>query len=352
MKPETSVAGSGAPTPACKDRPPVNKRPYHDQEGQLLPLLITPGENGPDLAEWMQGAGDEFRNDLTRFGGVLFRGFNIRSVEDFNRFMKCFNTEPLPYMFRSSPREEADKSIKNIYLSTSYPNKRSIKLHNESSYSRVWAGKIVFCCIRTAEEGGETPIADGRKVLNDISPALIAKFRAKGVMYRRNLIPDLGMPWQEVFQTNDLSEAEAFCKRNNITFKFIEKDYIVIEWVKPAIYPHPVSGEETWFNHVMFFNKFSRYDELGLPPDYVLPDKFLASHTLFGDGSEISFEEYNDIVKAYRKNIIAIPYQQGDIIFLDNMLSAHGRNPFKGDRLIVTALIEANYDVDYKPEAF
>jgi len=326
------------------DDPFVSKTPLREKPDQLLPLLITPNRGGIDLPAWINENREQFEMDLLKYGGILFRGFDISTVEDFNRFMKCFNTEPLPYMFRSSPREEVNKNIKNIFLSTSYPSKRSIKMHNESSYSRVWGRKIIFCCITPAAEGGETPIADGRRILKDISAELVGKFREKGVRYRRNLIPDLGMPWQEVFQTDDLAEAEAFCIKNNIIFKFIEKDYIVIEWVKPAVYKHPVSKEETWFNHVMFFNRFARYEELGLAPDYPLPDKFLTSETFFGDGTEITYEEYNIIKQAYEKNMIAFPYRKGDIIFLDNMLSSHGRNPFKGDRLIVTAIIEATYD--------
>ena len=128
-----------------------------------LPLLITPSPEVADPVEWMTVHRKEFETELTRYGGILFRGFEIRTAADFNRFTKCFDTAPLPYMFRSSPRQELDKSLKNIYQSTSYPNDRSINMHNESSYSRVWGRKIVFCCLLPALEGGETPIADSER---------------------------------------------------------------------------------------------------------------------------------------------------------------------------------------------
>jgi alpha-ketoglutarate-dependent taurine dioxygenase len=324
----------------------VIKKPFHDTTDQVLPLLITAADERVNLNEWMQANKDEFEQDLTRYGGVLFRGFPVKTAGEFSAFMKCFNTEPLPYMFRSSPREELDKSIKNVYLSTSYPNDRSINMHNESSYSRVWGKKIVFCCLKPAVTGGETPIADSRRVLRDINPQLVEKFRVKGVKYRRNLQPDVGMPWQEVFQTTDKAIVREICKKNNIDFKFIGKDQLVIEWNKPAVYEHPISHEPTWFNHVLFFNKFSRYEELELAYDDYLPEEYLTSQTLFGDGSEITIEEYLDIKQAYDKNKIVIPYRQGDILFLDNMLSAHGRNPFTGERTIATAIIEAAYDTN------
>jgi alpha-ketoglutarate-dependent taurine dioxygenase len=324
----------------------VTKESFDKNGGQVLPLLIQPTGEDIDLTAWVKNNKEQFEDDLTKHGGILFRGFGIDTVESFSNFMNCFNTDPLPYMFRSSPRSELNEKIKHIYTSTIYPNERTINMHNESSYSRVWGRKIVFCCLVPAQEGGETPIADSRRVLNSISPELVAKFKAKGVTYRRNLFPDLGMPWQEVFQTNDIEVAKETCRKNNIKYEFAGEDQMIIEWTKPAVYNHPVSGEETWFNHVYFFNKYSRYEELGMEHDDYLPSEYLTSDTFFGDGSEISFSEYQEIGNAYKKNLVIFPYQKGDVLFLDNMLAAHGRNPYKGDRTIATAIIEAAYDTD------
>src|SRR4051812_16195549 len=111
----------------------IVKAPFQVKGDQLLPLLIQPAHAGVSLTDWLNANRSSFEEDLTRYGGILFRGFPIKTVNDFNEFMKCFNTEPLPYMFRSSPRQELDRNIKNIYRSTSYPNDRSINMHNESS---------------------------------------------------------------------------------------------------------------------------------------------------------------------------------------------------------------------------
>ncbi|WP_432328215.1 TauD/TfdA family dioxygenase [Mucilaginibacter sp. P25] len=69
--------------------------------------------------------------------------------------------------------------------------------------------------------------------------------------------------------------------------------------------------------------------------------------SFFGDGSEINEDEYLEIKKAYAENVTTFPYQQGDIIFVDNMLVAHGRNPYKGDRVIATAIIDPVHDSGY-----
>jgi alpha-ketoglutarate-dependent taurine dioxygenase len=315
------------------------------QDG-TFPLLIRPASAATDLGSWMRDNKQEFEKDLVKHGGILFRGFHIETPADFHALMQCFDTAPLPYMFRSSPREELDKSLKNIYLSTTYPRNRIIRMHNESSYSRVWGKKIVFCCIKCAEQGGETPIADSRRVLRDINPELVNKFRSKGVKYRRNLLTEIGMPWQEVFQTTDINEVKAICERNRIDYRWISEENLIIEWVKPAIYRHPVSKEEVWFNHSYFFNKFSQYEDLGLDPAERIPNEYLVSDTFFGDGTGIDYQEYLEIKNAFQKNMVTFPYKNGDVLFLDNMLASHGRTTYKGDRIIATAIIEAASDED------
>jgi hypothetical protein len=325
---------------------PVQKQALFAQAGNRLPLVISPAGAPVALVDWITHNSGDFEKDLYQYGGILLRGFKMDTVEDFNAFVQCFNAAPLPYMFRSSPREELKKEIRNIYRSTTYPSDRSINLHNESSYSRVWGMKIIFCCLQPALEGGATPIADSRQVLQYISPELVNKFRSKGIKYRRNLLAGLGMPWQEVFQTEDRQEVERICRKNNIDFNFTD-DGLIIEWVKPAVYNHPVSGDATWFNHVLFFHKYARYEELEVAPDVLLPREYLSSETFFGDGSEITYEEYLNIKRAFEQSTISFPYQQGDILFLDNMLVAHGREPYKGDRVIATAILEPACDSDY-----
>ncbi|MGF6848988.1 alpha-ketoglutarate-dependent taurine dioxygenase [Chitinophaga sp. W3I9] len=339
-------------SPATGTVIPEIKKSLLNGGDQLMPLVITSLSANGNLSSWMKANKASFEADLIHHGGVLFRGFHISGPADFKEFMNCFNTDPLPYLFRSSPRKELSSSTKNIYLSTTYPQERSINMHNESSYSRVWGKKIVFCCLKVAERGGETPLADSRLVLKSIHPDVVAKFRQTGVKYRRNLLEGMGMAWQEVFQTNDKEVALNICRRNDITCTFKDQNDAVIEWVKPAVYRHPVSGEEMWFNHVFFFNKYSRYEELGLGVDDFLPDDYLSSDTFFGDGSIISYSQYCNIRDAYEKNKVVFPYQQGDVIFLDNMLTSHGRNPYVGERVIATAIIEAIYDEGYSAASF
>lgn len=315
--------------------PSVSRRLLSDKNS--LPLLISSTTSGQDLSEWLTLHQEQVQHDLSCHGGILFRNFSVENTEDFNKLSGCFKTDPIPYMFRSSPRHHLSN---NVYVSTTYPENRSINLHSESSYSFAWGLKIMFGCLTPPAEGGETPIADTRSVLAHISQDTVKKFEEHGVLYHRYLSPEIGLSWQEVFQTENTEMVKETCRTNNIHCEFLNNDELIIRWKRKAVWTHPVTYEKVWFNHVYFFNKYSLCAEMGLDPTDNLPDEIFPSNTYFGNGTEIPYDVYLEIKTAYDSNQVSFRWEKGDVLLLDNMLTAHGRSPYKGERLIVVSILD------------
>lgn len=300
--------------------------------GQQLPLVVKPAIAGLRLTQWVKDNTDTINREVAKHGAVLFRGFHIDTVDKFQDFINAFGAAPLQYKQRSSPRYEV---AENIYHSTTYPADQIINMHSENSYALTWAMRIVFCCIVPAIEEGETPIADNRQVVKYLSPATRQKFLDKGVKYVRNMSKGIGLSWQEVFQTTDRSVVEEECRKGGMEFAWKDDDQLTLSWYNKAIYNHPDTHEEIWFNHAFFFNKYALGEEMysSFGSDDQLP-----FHTYYGDGAEISKEEIEEIRAAYAKASIKFPWEKGDVLFVDNMMVAHGRSAYKGERKIVVSM--------------
>ncbi|NOQ72036.1 MAG: TauD/TfdA family dioxygenase [Crocinitomix sp.] len=297
-----------------------------------FPFVIKGNTKGLILSHWIEENKTMFEDKITKHGGILFRNFDINTVEKFQELMKTFVEKPLEYNQRSSPRYAVGN---NVYVTTTYPADRSINMHSESSYSPSHPGHIVFCCIIPAATQGETPIADNKKVLNLLSAETRNKFLEKGVRYVRRINDKIGLSWQEVFQTKERSVVEADCVKGGMSFEWKTEEELILTWNKKAIWNHPKTNEEIWFNHAFFFNKYTQDEDV---LNSMESEEELPFNTYYGDGEQISKEEIAELRAAYKKATLKFLWESGDILFLDNMRISHGRSPYTGDRKVIVSL--------------
>ncbi len=305
--------------------------------GSSLPLVIQPILDGVNLVTWAVSNRDLITNHLFQHGGILFRNFQVKNYLEFEQFIKTVTGELLEYRDRSSPRSPIQG---NIYTSTDYPANSSIFLHSELSYAKTWPLKIFFFCIQPAQQGGETPIADTRKLLQRIDGKICDRFTQKGVMYVRNFGDGFGLPWQTVFQTTNPAEVEAFCRSNGIEFEWKEGNRLRTRQVRQTVATHPQTNELVWFNHAAFFHVSTLEPSIREPLLAEFPEADLPHNTYYGDGSAIEPAVLDEIRAAYQQEMVIFPWQAGDILMLDNMLTAHGRMPFMGGRKVVVGMAE------------
>jgi alpha-ketoglutarate-dependent taurine dioxygenase len=300
-------------------------------------IAIINSQNNENPVEWYSENIDYCKELILKSGGILFRNFDISSASEFNNFANNFSSILLEYKFRSSPRTRVGGKI---YTSTEYPADRVIPLHNENSYTNNWPSYILFyCSIAATISGGETPIADSRRVYQQLNQSIIDKFEKHGVMYTRNYLPGIDLSWQEVFQTDDKLEVECFCKENDINFEWNVNgaELFTTQNVQASV-THPITKEKVWFNQAQLFHASA------LPKEQqkLIQEEFglqnLPRNCFYGDGSEIKVEDLEEIKACYFNNRYVFNWQEGDILLLDNLLMAHGRNPYEGDRKILVAM--------------
>jgi alpha-ketoglutarate-dependent taurine dioxygenase len=307
------------------------------ERSDALPVVVRAKGRGADLIAWAQAHRGAIDEALLDKGALLFRGFRINGVVHFERFITdIFATDPIGYRNRSTPRSTVRG---NIYTSTEYPADQHIPLHNENAYTSSWARKILFHCVKPSDSGGETPIADSRRVYARIPEATRARFEAHGVLYVRNY-DALDLPWQQVFQTEDPAEVEAQCAELGIEFEWLGEGRLRTREVAQASIDHPQTGERVWFNQAHLFHVSSLEARTREALLASVGEAFLPRHAYFGDGSPIGAEDLAAVRAAYDAETVAFPWQAGDILLLDNMLAAHGRRPFEGSRKVVVGMVE------------
>lgn len=309
----------------------------------VLPFVIEASAAAAgDPEGWASDNVATVRDRLTRHGAVLLRGFQIDSPQRFEAVYQALLGPPLPYIERSSPRTVVKG---NVFTSTEYPAGRPIFLHNEQSYNLTFPRFIGFYCQTPAETGGETPLANTRGVWSRIAPAIRDSLVERGYLYRRVFGAGMGYAWRDAYQVETPEDLEAYCQAQAISLTWLDsaRKAAATRQRRSVAARHPESGELTWFNHLTFFHPTSLEPDLREMIAEVCGEDELPHATYFGDGAAIDDAIMDELRAAYRAEETTFPWQAYDLLLLDNLLTAHGRRPFRGSRRVLVAMSQGEH---------
>src|SRR5690606_12407109 len=105
-----------------------------------------------------------------------------------------------------------------------------------------------FYCVTCAKTGGETPIADSRRIYRQMSESIRERFASRGLMYVRNYGGGLDVEWQKVFNSDDRSVVERYCRAHAIGFEWKDDGELRTRQRCQAVARHPKTQEMVWFN--------------------------------------------------------------------------------------------------------
>ena len=302
--------------------------------GGQTPLVFTPLVEGVDLADWARTTALSIEAKLLEHGALLFRGFPVEKPQAFERFARAVCRE----LYSENGEHPRETVSGQVYTPVFYPPDQHLLWHNENSFNETWPTKILFGCMKPAARGGETPIVDSRKVYELIDPKIRERFEKHGVMYSRNYSKGIGLDWQTVFQTKNKADVELYCRANGFAFEWKADGGFRTRCVRIATLRHPQTDELSWFNQAQHWHISCLNAEVRHSVETMFKEEDWPRNCYYGDGSPIEDSVMNEILEVYRSLEVCFPWHAGDVILLDNILTAHARNSFEGERRMLVAM--------------
>ncbi|WP_082102400.1 TauD/TfdA family dioxygenase [Robbsia andropogonis] len=331
----------------------------HLAECGTLPLCVSPRD--PVLASsstafvaWYGERLDIIGALLDEYGAILWRGFAVPDTASFGTLGALYPPHSHGYTAGAAPRKAiADQ----VYESTRMPPPFKIGLHQEMAYMATYPRLLAFYCSVPAEAGGETPICDMRRVTARLPAAVRERFSARGVMYLRNFAPpqrrddtnqnplfaEYHRPWDEAFDTTERTEVERLCAERKLGCTWLDDGSITVSHVGPAMVAHPRTADIVWFNQAsaQHPNPRSMGDLSYRQLQRVFGTRAAFPYEIrYGDGSEMPYDDLVAVYDAMDHEEVAFAWRTGDVLVIDNLLTAHGRNPYRGTRQTHVMLLD------------
>ena len=296
--------------------------------------VVESNSTDSDIIKWLDINIQHHEDLLLKHGFILFRGFNLDVISKCEEFVNLTCNEVM-FEYGDLPKE---KGSKNIYMSTPYPEDRMILYHNEGSHLNSWPTRQFFACVIPSTQGGNTPVVDCRKIYNKLDPIVREKFAQKGLLYSRTFYSYLDVSWQDFYHTNDKNVVEDKIIISGGKFTWDSDGTLTVVQHADAIKKHYQTNESIFFNQIMLHHPHFLDEQLKQIYTSMFKENRYPRNVTFGDGSKIDEEILDDLLNLYNQEAVSFPWQKGDLLMCDNMLVAHARNPFKGERKIIVGL--------------
>lgn len=334
-----------------------------------LPLVYEPGKDKvlQDLTDWINKNQKEWREDLKTYGAVLLRGFPVHEATDFQSILLATDEKLGEFYLGTSPR---DQVVKHVFTASELPPHYPIMQHAEMSFLDNPPKLLFFYAEKASETGGETPLTDLREIYKEIDPKIKEKIKEHGIRYRRRYDGPSKKArfslwktkrWDEMFGTTNLDEVKKISDENRFQLDWSGLDSLTITNEQSGFRIHPEAKTTAWHNHSQtfhyqaavsevwkIFKRQKTFRSLGVAILLTLlttikrisGEKSHDVHVTYGNGEEITTKEMKSISNLFWRHLVAIPWQTGDILIIDNFSVSHGRLPFTGPRRILVGWSE------------
>ena len=318
--------------------------PGLDQRPGSPPVLLA-GASG-DAPGWAAAHRDALRAVLIEHGCVLVRGLGLRDAAGTGAVVQQLATGLMTEREAFASRERYPGGL---YSASAWPPNQPMCMHHELSYRLEFPGLLLFACLTAPASGGATGVADSVAVLRALPAGLVSRFERDGWLLTRNYSEDIGASVADAFGTDDRAAVEGYCRANAIAFEWQPDGGLRTRQRRSAVLRHPVTGQRCWFNQIAFLNERTIDPEVREYLVDVDGADGLPFTTHFGNGDPVGADVVQLLNEVYEASTAREPWQAGDLLLVDNVRTAHSREPFQGPREVLVAMADPVRAADCAP---
>ena len=341
------------------------------------------------LISWFHTYRPLVKEQLLHHGALLFRGFDLMSAADMEAVLVSFfgkdSNDGLHRDYQGTSPRTLQPQCDYFFSAADIPTYFPIPQHLEVSHMPQVPRMVFFGCVQAPTNqghgrgggGGETSLADFRKVYQALPVSLRDKLQTKGIRYTR-IHPyqqhcrwwwqqwlkryDIhqNTSWPSLFGTDSREKVDQLCWQDKgIYHHSWLGNALVVTTFSDAFQRHAETNEPVYFNHLQVFHWTSFFMELWRTwwrtqqhellwhlvgtclfcfVKYGVLQHSWALHVTYGDGHEFSWTDLSAIRQAIHQHMLYPQWQPGDLLLLDNLSMSHGRQPtMDSNRHIVVA---------------
>ena len=274
------------------------------------------------------GLAIEMRRVFDDVGLVHVRNTGLSGLPDMRVLARHCLPGEMEYGGGSNPRSSLDANVFEVGA----PLSAHLHYHHEMAYVSKSTRALAFLCKDALPDRGATFFADGVASTDHIlSTELGQKLKRLGVCYHRSLTDREAFAgrlavgvynhWQQSMGTEDPGEAEAYARARGLVTEWGPDRLLKTRYYCDAFEYDPVTDRNLFYcsiaDHGMWFD--------GWPLVMHLPHDERPLHMTFGDDSEFTRDELQQMVSLYDRFGLKVDWRAGDVAVFDNFRFAHGR---------------------------
>ena len=356
-------------------------------EEQEMPLVIEAKDstNIEFLQTFLADHSAELLKDISDYGAVLLRGFEVNSDSDFEEsILKIKGYRGISEAFMSEEGRIHPNHLNYVlYTNAVYKTGGTLYLggfHSENYYSPDVPSYINFCCMNPSSLGGETGLINMEKIYQLLGNDLKKRLESKSFFVSKWMVTEVAKRYHLSVET-----IEKICSDFDLPIVGKGNNKCILMY-KPSVFLHPVTKQKTlqinlfevlglneelrkcfvkdyqgsaWFWH-RFVWRLPRSVFHVIELVYVMLASFFYSpkdslailkakiHVLMAShgknklppfnnervGSCFNDRDIKELAKLMRENYSSFLWKKGDILLIDNKKVAHAGMPGSGPRLI------------------